>query len=614
MQTQFYKIRCISCKAVFTEQETTTNCLKCNSALDVEYDYEYIGGRLNKYALENSPLSARKYLDFYPINDLSTLVTLNEGGTPLHKSVNIQKKLGLKNLYIKNEGANPTGVFKDRGSLVELTKAREMKVKAVCCASTGNMAASVSAYAAVANLPCFVFVPEGTPIGKLSQTLSYGAKVIQVRGTYADCVKLCEQTAKKFNYYLAGDYALRGEGQKSIAFEIIEQLFWKVPDYVIIPVGCGTNLSAVWKGFKEFYKLGLIDKLPKMIAVQPETVPTIVKAFHDGKKRYHKVEKPLSVASAVGIGEPQDDIKVLRALRDSNGNAETATEEEILEASMLLSRKESLFVEPSAALGIACLPQLMKRGIIKENDIVVCVTTGAGLKDPKSVLSILPDPPTLEANFAEVENYFKNKLYEIQGVGGKTKNKILWEKAPTLAQIQKTMKDEFQLKLDKRLMDQIVKEAGAFAKKGKKITNLDLQNIVEEALNQLSESKKILDIIDFKITDSKHEEAEAEAVVLFNGVKISAKSQGVGTVDALISAVQKAIKGKDQLSMKLEDYNVEIATGGIDAVVKVTIKFKDKHNNQIIAKATSPDLIAASISAFEKGYNMLYWKSKTHKK
>lgn len=614
MQTPFYKIRCVSCKATYTEQETTTKCLKCDSALDVEYDYEYIRGRLNKYALENSPLSARKYLDFYPINDLGTLVTLNEGGTPLHKCINIQKKFGLKNLYIKNEGANPTGVFKDRGSLVELTKAREMKVKAVCCASTGNMAASVSAYAAVANLPCFVFVPEGTPIGKLSQTLSYGAKVIQVRGTYADCVKLCEQTAKKFNYYLAGDYALRGEGQKSIAFEIIEQLFWKVPDFVIVPVGCGTNMAAIWKGFKEFHKLGLIEKLPKMIAVQPETVPTIVKAFREGKKRYCKVEKPLSVASAVGIGEPQDDIKVLRAMRESHGDGETATEEEILEAEMLLSRKESLFVEPSAALVVACLPNLIKRKVIKENDIVVCVTTGAGLKDPKSVLSIVPDPPTLEADFGEVENYFKNKLYEIQGVGGKARNKILWEKTPTLAQIQKTMKDEFQLSLDKRLMEIIVKEAAAFAKKGKKITNIDLQNIVEEAINHLSESKKILEVLDFKITDSMREEAQAEAVVKFAGEQIKAKSQGVGTVDALISAVQKAIKGKDQLHMKLEDYNVEIATGGIDAVVKVTIKFKDKNNNQTIAKSTSPDLIAASINAFEKGYNMLYWKGKTQKK
>lgn len=606
----FYQVVCVKCKSEFTEEETLTKCLKCDEALDVTYDYSYIKGRLNLYALKNSPLSARKYLDFYPINDLGTLVTLNEGGTPLQKTQNLEKQLGLTNLYIKNEGANPTGVFKDRGSLVELSKAKELKIKAVCCASTGNMAASVSAYAAVANIPCYVFVPEGTPIGKLSQTLSYGARVIQVRGTYADCVDLCEKTAKKFGFYLAGDYALRGEGQKSIAYEIVEQLFWRVPDWVIVPMGCGTNIAAIWKGFKEFYQLGLIDKLPKMLGVQPETVPTLVKAFHEKKKRFIKVDKPLSVASAVGIGCPQDDIKALKCLRDSHGNAETASEEEILEAEMLMSRKESMFVEPSAALPVACLKKLLNKGIIKKDDLIVCVATGAGLKDPKSVLSIVPDPPTLEADFGEVENYFKNKLYEIQGVGGKEKNKILWHKIPNKEKVKATIKQEFQINLDSRLINLIAKEAESFIQKGKAITNQDLQNILEESFNQLSESKKVFEIIDYNVQASKNDEAHAKAKIKFNGEAINCQSTGVGTVDALISAMQKGIKGKDHLNMKLEDFNVEIFTGGIDATVKVTIKFKDKNNNQVIAKASSPDLIAASMNAFEKGYNMLYWKAR----
>jgi len=198
--SNFYTLKCISCKMEYTEDQTVTNCLKCGSALDVDYDYEYIKGRLNLYALKNSPISARKYLDFYPIKNLNRLVTLDEGGTQLHKANNLGKHLGLKNLYIKEEGLNPTGVFKDRGSLVELTKAKEMGATAVCCASTGNMASSVSAYSAVANLPCYVFVPEGTPIGKLAQTLSYGGRVIQVRGTYADCVRLCEEASVKNNF------------------------------------------------------------------------------------------------------------------------------------------------------------------------------------------------------------------------------------------------------------------------------------------------------------------------------------------------------------------------------------------------------------------------------
>ncbi|MFH1188176.1 MAG: pyridoxal-phosphate dependent enzyme, partial [bacterium] len=255
-QEKFYILKCVKCGAEFNENETATSCLKCGEALDVKYDLDYIKRRLNFYALKNSPLSALKYLAFYPILDFKGIVTLNEGGTPLHKAKNIGKKLGLNKLFIKVEGANPTGVFKDRGSLVELTKAKELNAKAVCCASTGNMAASVSAYAAAAGLPCYVLIPEGTPVGKLAQTLSYGARVIQVRGTYADCVRLCAEMAKKYNFYLAGDYVFRAEGQKSMAYEIIEQNFWKAPDFVIVPIGCGTNIAGIWKGFKEFYQLG----------------------------------------------------------------------------------------------------------------------------------------------------------------------------------------------------------------------------------------------------------------------------------------------------------------------------------------------------------------------
>ena len=280
LNENFYTLKCIKCKAQFDEHTTCTKCLKCGSSLDVVYNYDFIKRRLNLYALKHSPISALKYLTFYPIINLEKIITLNEGGTPLHHCINLSKKYKLNNLYIKNEGANPTGVFKDRGTLVEITKAQEMGAKAVCFASTGNMAASVAAYCTQAKLPCYVLVPEGTPIGKLAQTLSYGARIIQVRGTYSECAKLAEQMAEKNGFYLAGDYAFRLEGQKSQAYEIAEQLGWRAPDYLVCPAGVGTNISAIWKGFVELHKLELIKKLPKLIAVQPEGCDVIVRAFN----------------------------------------------------------------------------------------------------------------------------------------------------------------------------------------------------------------------------------------------------------------------------------------------------------------------------------------------
>src|SRR3990167_2505207 len=209
---------------------------------------------MNSYVMQTATPSVLKYLDFYPLINRQHLKTLGEGNTPLYHAQNLGKKLNLNKLYIKNEGMNPTGAFKDRGSFVELHKARELGFKTVCVASTGNMAASVAAYSAQADLSCFVFVPENTPRGKLAQAISYGAHVIQVRGTYSDAYNLTMKVAAHYRYYLAGDYAFRGEGQKSLSYEVCEQLWFSPPDWVLVPVGMGTNLSYIWKGFKEYYR------------------------------------------------------------------------------------------------------------------------------------------------------------------------------------------------------------------------------------------------------------------------------------------------------------------------------------------------------------------------
>ncbi|MBI2453215.1 threonine synthase [Candidatus Peregrinibacteria bacterium] len=609
LKNHFYTLVCLNCGKSFEENQTTTRCLKCAGPLDVKYDKLYIKSRLNQYSLEKSPICGLKYLDFYPIRDLSHVVSLKEGNTPLQHAKILGKKMGLKKLYVKNEGHNPTGVFKDRGSLVELTKALELKATAICCASTGNMAASVSAYASVAGLPCYVFVPEGTPIGKLAQTLSYGARILQVRGTYADCVKLSEEAAKKHHFYLAGDYVFRGEGQKSLAYEVIEQLLWNVPDYVIVPMGCGTNISAIWKGFKEFYEFGFIKRLPKMIGVQPQNVPTIVEAFRKKKKEAIKVKRPQTVASAVGIGEPQDDIKALQSLHESKGYAYCASEEEILEAQQELSRSEALFVEPSSAIPIAVLRKLLKEGVIKKDSTVICVATGNGLKDPKSAVSILPDPPVIEPENEEVERYIKFKLYSIRASRVQAKEKELWTKMPKETEIKNIIKKEFNLSLDDDYLTSVLQEIRSFFEKTPKMKKADLQYILENSLKQVTIKSKILEIIDFEVTDSKHSRPKAMVKIKFSNDIIEEKAEGDGPVDAIINAIKKAIKSKDKLKCVLTDYSVEIDTAGTDAVVEVRMGLKDIKNNQVTGMATSPDVIVASINAFEKGYNILYQKS-----
>ncbi len=609
----FYTLKCISCNAEFEEHQTCTTCLKCGDPLDVEYNYDFLKQRLNLYALKNSPISALKYLTFYPIINLEKIVSLNEGGTPLHHCINLSKKYKIKNLYIKNEGANPTGVFKDRGTLVEVTKALEMKAKAVCLASTGNMAASVAAYCSIAKLPCYVLVPEGTPIGKLAQTLSYGARIIQVRGTYSDCARLAVEMSQKYGFYLAGDYVFRLEGQKSQAYEIAEQLGWKAPDYLVCPVGCGTNLAAIWKGFKELHKLELIEELPKLIAVQPDGCNVVVQAYNSKSKQLKPLEKPSTICSAVAAGYPLDGKKVLTALKESHGTAVQVTDEEALDVEQSMAKEEAIFAEPSGALAMTAVKALAAKGFFKKDDVVVCVATGNGLKDPKSAVKMIPDPPTIDVNIGEIDNYLKYKLYHIQSEGTKDKSKVLWKRIPELKDLKHIIKDEFSVNLSPTLLKNVREKIQNFETKGKIVNKQDLQNIIEEQIDEYNQKKRHLEIIDFETKTSKYKMAEASIKLRYGDKILIGQAKGVGTVDAIITALKQSIKGHDKLKVRLIDYNVEIFTGGVEAAVKVVITAVDKDENRIISQATSPDVIVASVSAFEKCYNFLYHKNQSSK-
>ncbi|MBI4360717.1 threonine synthase [Candidatus Micrarchaeota archaeon] len=602
-----YWLACSSCKKTVVETQSYTTCPWCQQSLEVKYDYERIAEHFNVHVMKTAPMAATKYLDLYPLANLRRVVSLNEGGTPLYRARKLEKQLGLKRLWIKFEGSNPTGGFKDRGSLVELTKALELGAKTVTCASTGNMAASVSAYAAVAGLPCYIIVPEGTPLGKMAQTLAFGSRVVQVRGTYDDAVELTTGLSRMDGFFLAGDYAFRLEGQKSQSFEVVEQLGWRSPDLVMVPVGNGTNASAIWKGFKEFEWFGLTDSLPKMVAVQPENVAPIVKAFNQNEP-LEPVVKPQTVAGAVCVGNPSDAHKLLAALRESGGSAATASDHEILEAQKWLAKTEAVFVEPAAALNLATLKNMLDAGQVDGSEEVVLVMTGTGLKDPTSALKVLPSPPSVEPDLAEVQKLLDYNYYKIcADYNGSQSKGALITQALFEDQLLALIQSEFDVSPSKADVAFCVGEVNGFLEKGKHLTKNDLKLIVEEALQRGRLEYRALDILDFTVKTAKTQKPEATAKVRVHGKEVEKTAQGVGPVDAVINAVKKTVEG--ELAFELVDYKVAINTKNTDATVDVRITLEDEKRNKVTTMGTSPDIIVASIKAFQDGYNILYAKN-----
>lgn len=576
------------------------------------YDYDFLKEQLNSFVLRNTPAKVIKYLDFYPLVEKHNLVTLWEGGTTLHHAQKLGKLLNLAKLYIKNEGLNPTGAFKDRGSFVEINKARQLGFKTVAVASTGNMAASVAAYCSQAGLDCLVFVPDNTPRGKLAQAISYGAHVIQVRGTYADAYNLTMQVAQKYGYYLAGDYAFRSEGQKSLAYEVCEQIWFNDIDWVVVPVGMGTNLASIWKGFKEYYTFGLIQKLPKMIAVQAEGVAPIVTAFNN-KTKLKPVDKPQTVCSAIAVGNPIDAPKVFDALRSSQGQAVAVSDDDTLASQQELAKLESLYVEPSSATTLSAVKKLTRAGIIKSGDVVVCVVTGAGLKDPATTLKVIAEPPTIEPLLEDAIRVIESGLLSLRGGGVADKEKLLFAKVPNIEEVAKTVKNEFKLNLDSQTIKTIRNVVAKFINiKGKKIAKADLQSIIETII-QDQKRKKLLNVIDYHIETFKKKKPLAVVTVSLNSHIYQTTSDGVGPVDAAINAITEAIKKEDKTKFRLTDFNVEIPTTGSDATVEATMVLQDEYGTQVVEKGTSPDIIVASIESFEKGYNELVYQRKKGK-
>jgi threonine synthase len=338
-----------------------------------------------------------EYKRFLPLTHKTPIITLYEGNTPLINAVHLMKHLNLNlSLYFKFDGANPTGSFKDRGMTMAISKAVEDNSKAVICASTGNTSASAAAYASRAGLDAIVIIPEGKiALGKLVQAMIHDAEIIQIEGNFDKALEIVREMVKKYPITLVNSInPYRLEGQKSAAFEVCDQ-FGKSPGFHALPVGNAGNISAYWKGYKEYYHAGLINRLPKMLGFQAAGAAPLVYG--------RPIEKPETVATALRIGNPAGWKSAVKARDESGGRIDAVTDDEILQAYRLIASLEGIFCEPASAASLAGVMKLYNEGYFKEGEAVVCTLTGNGLKDPDTVFSVSKKPKKAQATVRAVE-------------------------------------------------------------------------------------------------------------------------------------------------------------------------------------------------------------------
>lgn len=380
-------LRCINCGKEFEPQLYLFKCPKCGSLLEVIVPKPH----LDWEKLSSRKPSVWKYRELLPIREDIEPVSLGEGGTPLIplKRVVLRDTGRDYRIYAKFEGANPTGSFKDRGMTVGITLAKYLGFKGVIVASTGNTSASAAAYAARAGLECLVVLPRGKVArGKLSQAILHGARIVEVEGSFDNALEYVMEKifgSSEHSYYpLNSLNPWRLEGQKTIAYEIVDEL-GRVPDYVVVPVGNAGNISAIWKGFKELYMFGYINKLPRMIGVQAEGASPLANMWENKAEKPLFVDKPETIATAIRIGKPINWMKAVRAVIESNGMFLKVSDEEIIEALKKIARYEGIGVEPASATAYAGFLKLVEKETINIDEIGVLVFTGHALKDPDTI-------------------------------------------------------------------------------------------------------------------------------------------------------------------------------------------------------------------------------------
>ncbi len=397
-----HKVVCWECGAEVDDMFVNL-CPRCGGLLTVKMDLTKVQ-EMKPQDLRKEPIGVWRYAPFMPV-DPAHKVSILEGGTPLYPCKALADNYGVKEAYVKFEGLNPTGSFKDRGMTMGVSHAKELGAKVVGCASTGNTSASLAAYASKAGMKCAVFLPSGkVAMGKLAQALFFGAKVLSIDGNFDDALALARKMADERKLYLLNSInPYRPEGQKSVLFEIMDQLDYNIPDRIILPVGNAANIWAVYKACMELKEVGWIDKVPMLTGIQAEGAAPVAKAFAAKRKDFDAEPNPETVATAIRIGNPVSGKKALHAIYDTGGYAVTVSDEEIIAAQSNLGRREGVCVEPASAASVAGLKKLRDMGVIDRDERVVCICTGNGLKDPDTIIKNSPAPVPCANSVAAVE-------------------------------------------------------------------------------------------------------------------------------------------------------------------------------------------------------------------
>ena len=398
-------LRCTACGLEVEQRGMQYACGACGRNLEVVYDYDAMRGCVTRESLAKDPdLSIWRYMDFYPLEDRGFRFPLEIGWTPLYRAERLGGSLGLTDLWVKDDGRNPSASFKDRASAVAVARAIELGFDRICGASTGNAASSTACLCASLGMSPIIFVPASAPQAKIAQLLVFGARVFTVKGSYDQAFDLCLEATRRYGWYNrnTGFNPYTREGKKSCSFEICEQLGWSLPDLVLVPVGDGNIMSGIWKGFRDFHAAGLIDRLPRLVAVQSGKSSAVVDALlGDGAIR---PVRATTVADSISVDVPRDGEMAVRAVSESGGMAVAVSDEEILETIKVLARSCGVFAEPAGATSVAGLRKLASEGRLRGTERIVCLVTGSGLKDVASAMKVAgspipidPDPEALDS-------------------------------------------------------------------------------------------------------------------------------------------------------------------------------------------------------------------------
>ena len=384
--------KCVKCGKEYPATPDVTTC-ECGGILDIVYDYDYIKSRLTKEKLAaRKDLTMWRYRELLPIEEETENTPLRVGNTPLYAEPRLAEMLGLGHLYVKDDGLNPTSSLKDRASAMAVAKAKEAGKDIIACSSTGNAASSLAGNAAAAGMKTYIFVPSRAPKGKVAQLLTFGATVVSVQGNYEETFELSSKAIDRWGWYNrnAAVNPYLSEGKKTVSLEICEQLQWKAPDYIAVAVGDGCTIGGVWKGLKDLYAIGFIDKLPRLISCQAEGCCPLNRAIQE-KAPWHPMEEN-TLADSIAVGVPRNPDKALQAIEESHGLVVNVSDAEIMAAQKLLGSVCGLFGEPAGVTGTAGVKKLCEMGVLGKDDTVVTMISGNGLKDVENAIKAAGAP------------------------------------------------------------------------------------------------------------------------------------------------------------------------------------------------------------------------------